>query len=384
MFYFDGRTWLRMLRLSRREAPKARRAIRVALLGVVPLVATVNAVCFALDNVLFPGLRRVQVRTPVFIVGHARSGTTLLHRLMCTDGDRFSYFLFYEMFFPSVLQKKALRAVGRLDRRLGGRLERRLRAWDERQFAATEDQHAMGLFKPEEDDFVYTLSCASGFWIVLVPYMEELDFYAVDEWPERRRRRHMRFYEECVRRQLYVNGPDKVHLSKNPTFSGRVASLVETFPDARIVVNVRNPYETIPSLLKLLQSSWRARGWDDARMAGSLRALADQSFHTYRYPLEVLERHPEVPQAVVDYRDLTADPKGTVEAVYKQLGLPVSHEYAATLTAQQGREAGHEGGAGTRYSLDEFGLRKDEIRTRLDDLFRRFGWDDDAQEASDA
>ena len=230
--YFDVRTWFRMLRLSRREEPRARRAIRFALLVVVPLVATFNAVCLALDDVLFPGWRKVRVRTPVFIVGHARSGTTLLHRLMCMDGDRFSYFRLYEMFFPSVLQKKALRGVGRLDRRLGGPLERRLKAWDDRQFEATKDQHAMGLFKPEEDDFVYTLSCASGFWIVMVPYMDQLDFYFVDEWPDRRRRRHMRFYEQCVRRQLYINGPDKVHLSKNPTFSGRVESLIETFPDA--------------------------------------------------------------------------------------------------------------------------------------------------------
>jgi omega-hydroxy-beta-dihydromenaquinone-9 sulfotransferase len=377
LMYFDFRTWFRMLRLSRQEEPKARRTIRIALLVVVPLVATFNAVCFALDSILFPRLRDVKVRAPVFIVGHARSGTTLLHRLMCMDGDRFSYFLFYEMFFPSVLQKKMIRALGRLDRRVGGPLEKRLKAWDDRQFEATKDQHAMSLFKPEEDDFVYTLSCASGFWIVFLPYMDKLDFYSIDEWPARRRRRHMRHYEECVRRQLYLNGAGKVHLSKNPTFSGRVESLIEAFPDARIVVPVRNPYDTIPSLLKLLQSSWRARGWDDARMAGSLAALAEQSFHTYRYPLDVLERHPDTPQAVVDYRDLVADPKGTVEAVYKQLGLPVSPELTEALAARQSREAGHEGGAGTRYSLEEFGLRKDEIRTQLADLYARFGWDDE-------
>ena len=378
--YFDFRTYLRMLRLARREDASARRPLLFTLLVVVPVLATLNAACFALDNVLFPGLRRVRVRAPVFIVGHARSGTTLLHRLMCMDGERFSYFRFYELFFPSVLQKKAIRAVGRLDRRvLGGRIERRIEAWDERQFAATKDQHATGLFEPEEDDFVFTLSCASGFWIVFLPYMDKLDFYGVDEWPARRRRRLMRHYEECVRRQLYLNGADKVHLSKNPTFSGRVESLIEAFPDARIVVPVRNPSETIPSLLKLLQSSWRARGWDDARMAPSLRALAEQSFHTYRHPLEVLERHPATPQAVVDYRDLVADPKATVEAVYKQLGFPVSPALAEALAREQHHEAGHESGAGSRYSLAEFGLREDEIRHRLAPLYARFGWDEEEQ-----
>ena len=74
---------------------------------VVPSVATFHALCFFLDPILFPGLRRVEVRTPVFIVGHARSGTTLLHRLLSKDAARFSAFLLYELFFPSLLQKKA-------------------------------------------------------------------------------------------------------------------------------------------------------------------------------------------------------------------------------------------------------------------------------------
>ena len=90
--------------------------------------------------------------------------------------------------------------------------------------------------------------------------MGELDFYYVDERSPRARRRLMRFYKECVRRQLYLNGPAGSHLSKNPTFSGRVESLIETFPDARIVVLMRDPRETIPSLLKLLQTDVARRG----------------------------------------------------------------------------------------------------------------------------
>jgi len=67
----------------------------------------------------------------------------------------------------------------------------------------------------------------------------------------------MNFYKECVRRQLYMNGGERIHLSKNPTFCGRVESLLEVFPDARFVVLYRNPQETIPSLLKLMKFSWK-------------------------------------------------------------------------------------------------------------------------------
>ena len=82
IFYFDFATYFRMLRLAWRERPASRRRLLFRLLVKVPLVALFHAVCFFLDGIFFPGLRKVEVRSPVFIVGHARSGTTLLHRLM--------------------------------------------------------------------------------------------------------------------------------------------------------------------------------------------------------------------------------------------------------------------------------------------------------------
>jgi hypothetical protein len=365
-----------MLRLAWREGnPRNRRKLLVTLWLWVPLVASLHAICFFLDPILFPRLRRVTVQAPIFIVGHARSGTTLLHRLLSKDGDRFSAFLLYELFLPSLLEKKALRALAAADARwFGGFFERHARAWEARKFGKTQDVHAMGLTQPEEDDGIYTYSCASGSWIVRLPYLGALDFYHVDERPPRERRRMLRFYHECVRRQLLLNGPEKIHLSKNPTFSGRIESLIEEFPDARFVIPFRHPYETIPSLLKLLQLAWRMRKWSDAEMQRSLRVLAEQSFHTYTYPLEVLERHPETPRAIVDYRALVAEPRRTVEAIYAQLGLSMTPSYAAALAVEEEKARRHE--TSHAYGLGEFGLRADEIHARLAPLFERFHWED--------
>jgi hypothetical protein len=314
----------------------------------------------------------VEVRTPVFVVGHARSGTTLLHRLLSADTGRFSVFLYWELFFPSLLQKKVIRWLIACDRRLGGRIATRVEAWEERTFGPMRHIHPMGLTMPEEDDFLLTYSCASGYWIVLLPYMGELDFYHVDAMPAAKRRRLMRFYAECVRRQLYLNGVDKIHLSKNPIFSGRVASLIETFPDARIVVCMRDPGETIPSLLKLMQTGWARRRWDDARMQRSLRVLAEQSFHTYRHPLHVLRRHPATPHAIVDYRDLVAQPNVVVHEVYDRLGFTPSAELERALALQEGRSGARE--SKHHYSLEEFGLERGVIETELADLYAAFGW----------
>jgi hypothetical protein len=376
LFYFEFRTWVKLLRLALREKnARNRRRLLFQLLVLIPVANAIHAVCFALDPILFPGLRRVEVRKPVFVIGHARSGTTLLHRLMCKDDERFSAFLFYELYLPSLLEKKLVRLGARLDRRfLGGALERRVKAWEDRKFGPTRHIHYQSLTIPEEDDVVLWWSCASGFWIVALPYMGELDFYYVDRRPARQRRRLMRFYKECIRRQLYLNGPGKHHLSKNPTYNGRVESLIEAFPDACIVVPYRHPYETIPSLLKLLKTSWKMRKWTDAEMQRSLHILAEQSYDTYLYPLEVLSKHPETPRAIVDYAGLVAHPKQVVERVYRELGFEPTPGFLRVLEAEERKSRSHE--TAHRYSLEEFGLKEDEIRVRLADLFERFGWDD--------
>ena len=383
LFHFDFANYAKMIRLAWNEKnPMARRYYLAVLFFAVPIVSTFHAICFFLDGILFPGLHKIEVESPVFVLGHARSGTTLVHRLMSEDEGRFSSFMMYELYFPSLLQKKVIRAVAAFDRRfLGNRLTKRVEAWEEKRYAKMKGMHEMGLTIPEEDDMVFYYSCASGFWISKMPYMGDLDFYYVDQWPERRRRRLMRFYKDCIRRQLYLNGTDKIHLSKNPIFAGRVESLIKEFPGARFVVPVRNPYETIPSLLKLVSSGWRRLRWDPERVAQCLHILAEQSFHTYHYPLEVLGRHPETPSAIIDYRSLTADPGATVERIYEQLGFPLSDAYREALAAKEKRARKY--ASTNSYSLEEFGLEADTIRTELASLFDDFGWDETDDLAAD-
>ncbi len=376
-FFFDFENYFKMVRLAWNEKVRRARYYYLAvLLLCTPVIAVFHAICFFLDGLVFPALKKVEVREPIFMVGHARSGTTFTHRLLCKDSDRFSSFRLYELYFPSLIQKKIIRATGRLDERwLRGFLTGRIRAWEERRYGPGRHMHSMGLTEPEEDDILFYWSMASGMWITKMPYMGDLDFYHMNDWPERKRRKYNDFYRECVKRQLYLNGPEKIHLSKNPMYSGRVASLIEDFPDARFIVNVRNPYETIPSMLSLVRSNWKQLGWDDDRQKRSLQILADQSWHTYHHPLDTLEANPQIRCAVVDYRDLTADPAATIRRIYRELDLSISDEYFAELA-----------GAGKRardrkprhvYSLSQFGLEADAIHAELATLFERFRWDEE-------
>ncbi|HLS81222.1 MAG TPA: sulfotransferase [Steroidobacter sp.] len=378
LFYFDFAAWLKLIRLaSAVPSERQRRGLRRLLLLTIPLRALTHSICFFLDGVLFPGLWRVKVKAPIFVIGHARSGTTLAHRLMCMD-QRMSAFKYWELRLPSLLEKKIVHALAWLDSHVfGRRIERRLAAWEERKFGAVKQIHKMGLNVPEEDDLIFYDSCASGFWMTKLPFMGDLDFFHLDRRAPRSRKRLMRFYRECVRRQLYLNGGEKIHLSKNPTWCGRVESLLEIFPDARFVILYRNPYETIPSLLKLLHVSWKHAGnIDAAKIAESTRAMTDLSYEHYLYPLEALARRPETPVASIDYRELISDPKGAIERAYVEIGLEMTDQFRAALQREQERARRHE--TEHRYSLAEFGLDDREIRTRLGSLFERFGWDADA------
>lgn len=340
----------------------------------LPTLAAFNALCLALDRVLFGRFARNEVSQPVFIVGHARSGTTLIHELLAAD-EQFSWFMTYELILPALVQKKLVRWLGRMDReRLGGRYEARLRAWQDRAFAAGRQMHPMDLMGPEEDEFVLAPTLYTGTVGVVFPNLDDLQPYSrFDELLDAgTRRRVMAFYRACVQRQLALNGPQKTHLSKNPMFSNKVRSLIETFPDARFVVMVRNPYETIPSVQKMMLRNYKASGTDRAQIEAALAIVGENSIAMYLQPFEVLAEHPETRWTAVPYELLTTDPAAAMRKVYADLGIPVgeSSERAMKSAAAHARayKPAHD------YSLAEFGLSPSEIHAKLAPLFARFGW----------
>jgi len=372
--YFDVESYWRVLRhVWSLKAWPGRGRMLFRLLVLVPLGSGFHAACFMLDYLLFPRLWRQQVEKPVFIVGHARSGSTLLHRLLAADGETFSYFLYWETFFPSLLQKKAIRAFGRIDARwLGGAIRRRLEAWDDKTFGKYRHIHDTSLWNSEEDQFVMRAAFVTQQWALDIPMLDILDLFHVDQMPARKKRRWLHHYRECVKRQLLLNGGNRIHLSKNPMMSGWVEALLSTFPDARIAVVMRDPRQCIPSVLKLVELSWRGKGWRREDYAASLRALTEVSFDTFRHPREVLARNPGTPQVVVDYRELTAQPRATVLGVYRNFDLPVSAAFDAYLAAQEQKERGHS--THFEYSIDDFEISRERIERELGDFFDDYGW----------
>ena len=382
---FNFRHFVRLFRRAFREATTARRRkVLWVLFFAVPLIAGLNALCLALDRIFFPGFARVEVRAPVFIIGHARSGTTLLHELLAAD-DQFNWFMAYELFLPSLLQKKLVRALGRFDRdRLGGRYESRLRAWQDRVFAAGRQMHPMDLMGPEEDEFLLALTLYSGTAGVVFPNLDDLQPYSrFDEMLDApTRHRVMAFYRACVQRQLVLNGTLKTHLSKNPMFSSKVESLIELFPDARFAVLVRNPFETIPSIQKMMVRNYKASGSDRAQIEAALAIVGENSIAHYVYPFEVFAKHPETRWTAIPYELLTTNPAAAMRKTYEDLGIPITTSSEAAMARAAGHARAYK--PAHDYSLAEFGLTPTQIREQLAPLFVRFAWPEPADAATPA
>lgn len=343
------------------------------LLVLVPLTTAVHALCFALDYVFYPALWRQQVKAPVFIVGHARSGTTLMHRLMAADGERFSYFYYWETFFPALTQRAIIRGIGWMDRTLFGRaIQRRLEAWDEKTFGPTRHIHNQGLWIPEEDQFVMKASFVTQQWALDLPLMDEIDLFHIEALSAKRKQRWMQFYKACVKRQLLFNGGDKTHLSKNPLMCGWVNAIIETFPDARIVVMVRDPMQCIPSTLRLVEINWKGKKWRKEQYDGAQKALTQIAFDSFKLPVQVLAQRPETPHYFVDYRDLVSSPKQTVQSIYSALEISMSEDYADYLTGQEEKEKKHS--SHYRYNIDDYAVTPAEIEAELEDFYQQYQW----------
>lgn len=372
--YFDFAYYFKVLGFTWSQKQwRGRHRTLFKLLVIVPLVTLFHSVCFLLDYLFFPALWRQRVQQPIFIVGHARSGTTLMHRLVAADGERFSYFLYWEMFFPALTQKKAIKMLGWLDRKLlGAALYKRLQAWDEKTFAPYRHIHDMSLWNPEEDQFVMNGAFVTQQWAIDLPLMHEIDIFHIDQLSEQRRRRWMGFYKACVKRQLLLHGGNKIHLSKNPVMCGWVNAILDTFPDARIVVMVRDPIQCIPSTLALVETSWKHKGWSREQYLPAQRALTDISFESFELPRQALAAHPQTPQCRVDYRKLTGAPRQTVQALYKIFGLEMSEAYLAYLEQYQEQQKGRS--SQFSYSIDDYEITPLEIETRLDDFYQQYHW----------
>jgi len=349
-----------------------------ALIVFVPaflLLQALHWIGLLLDEVLFRGYRDVEVTEPLFVVGLPRSGTSFVQRALADD-DRFTTLRLWELLLaPSVTERKAWLALGTVDGWLGRPLGRLVRAFEGVAFRWMDEVHPVSLDAPEEDYFLLLPIFACFLLVVPFPYHSALwKLTRFDRLPAAERSSILAFYGACVQRHLYVVGPEKRLLSKNPSFTSMVGSLARAFPDARFLCCVRDPLRAVPSLLSSMRTGAAIFGWDPAdpplrdRFVEMMEGYADHAVAT-------LDELPEDRRAFLPLGRLREDLEGRVSALYRRFGWELPDAFRDALRRRAERARSHRSRHG--YSLDEFGLEPGDLSSRFRPLLRRFeeeGW----------
>ena len=341
------------------------RLLLVVLTPLFILMQLLTWLFWLLDEILFPQYRDVQIKSPLFVIGPPRTGTTFMHHVLAADEETTTFRLWECLFGVTICGRKLCRGLARLDR-YTGRLVSRLAARVSRGLQSSmDDVHPLGLDEPEED-FLLFLPLATCF-LIAVPFPEPRWLFAFSRFdedvPPRDRKRYMRWYRQCIQKHLYVNGSDKRFLSKNASFAGTVNSILEEFDDAKIISTWRDPLESVPSQLSSLRPGLDALGFtrfDD----GFRDALLEQMVFYYAHLAAAEKKHPDS-VARIDNLAMREALQDSVQGAFTQLGLDVSDSLQAELARRS--EAARRHRSGHQYSLEEFGLDGELIRSRFDD-----------------
>jgi hypothetical protein len=250
----------------------------------------------------------VQVKPPLFILGHWRTGTTHLHNLLAVD-SRFAYPTIYQVFNPHTFL--TTEAAGS---RLTGFLLPSRRP---------QDDIRLTLHDPQEDEYALMvltfLSPCTG-W-ALPRAAEEYDRYLTfRDVPTRTVRRWQHALLGFLKKLTFKY--NKPLLLKSPPHTARIRLLLELFPDARFVHIHRNPYAVYQSTRHLIDTALPFY----YLQRPDLRHVEEMILRRYAvlYDAFFADRGLIPPGQFheVGYEDLEADPLGEMERLYERLNLP--------------------------------------------------------------
>jgi len=252
----------------------------------------------------------VEVEAPVFVIGHHRSGTTHLWKLLATD-DRFSYPSLTETLFPHTFL-----TFEPIAQALAKKFSPQHRPQDDVQVAAD---------SPLGEEWAL---CTSTF---LSPHMarhfpqerEQFKKYlTMRNAPPAERTQWKRDFDRFARKLLARHGRRSTPLFKAPHHTARLPLLLDLYPDARFVHIYRNPLRVYKSTMRMEKEalpfcsyqSWDADDLEDF-VLWRYRTLYDAFF-------EDVGRVPDEQLAEVRFEDLVDDRVGAVEHIYEELSLP--------------------------------------------------------------
>jgi NADPH:quinone reductase-like Zn-dependent oxidoreductase/acyl carrier protein/short-subunit dehydrogenase len=292
---------------------------------------------------------------PIFIIGHWRSGTTHLHRLLSQD-PQFGFVTLLQAMFPldfiTAFHRLLLAAF------LPGR--RPMDAIPLSPDLPEEEELAMSSWAPCSFFHAFFFPRAGRQIYRKAVHFEGAGQEEVEEW--------WSAYAAFLKKVQFAQ-PGRHLLLKNPANTARLSALRARFPGAKFIHIHRHPEEVFASTLFLhrqLQRVWALQEDDDERLRETVLTNYADLMNAYFEQSRGLSEHELIE---IRLEDLEANPLATLESIYRQLELPgfaaASPHFAAYLEK-----------AGT-FEKNRLGLTPDErnaVRTTLASVFERWGY----------
>jgi len=281
--------------------------IHVALIAT--LLAPISSLLGCLQRFVYGfRARRLQLEDPIFVVGHWRSGTTLLHEFLSCD-PRFGYPTTLQCFVPApfLLVEPICKTI------LSIFLPKR----------RPMDQMDLGWDTPQEDEFAMASLGAGSIYLEFTlsgsgPIFDET--LEMDLMSESRRRRWFRLFDRFLRHVALRQGCSRLIL-KSPPHTARIRHLLKYYPNAQFVHISRDPERVLRSTRHLWQTLSDHHGLqrqDPSQEQRRVNGFFERMYGKYFADRELLGSKQ---LAEIRYEDLVHDPVATMAQIYDQLGL---------------------------------------------------------------
>jgi hypothetical protein len=293
---------------------------------------------------------------PLFVLGHWRSGTTLLHELFTLD-PQFTYPNMFQVLFPGhfLFTERWITA---------------LTAWAVPKTRPMDKMSAHWKMPQEDELALLTRTFVSPYMMLAFQGQRERygRFFDLTEITPEERDLWIREFRLFLKK-LTVR-ENKPIVLKSPSHTYRVPLLLELFPQARFVYIYRDPYAVYSSSLHLRRTIFAENALGEPNYEG----LEDDMMLTYEKCIDRYESTkalvPPGQLSEVRFEDLEADPVGEMRRIYRELNLP---GWDAAEPALQSRMPAHASYRKNKFSLDPVTTRK--IYDRWERSFALYGYD---------
>ena len=323
-----------------------------------------NRLSIELDRRRFPGIADEEIKQPIFIIGFARSGTTLLHSLMAED-PAVQAPRSWHSHSPSPPPGAGPVCAGRM-----AKATRNVEAWMDfapgvMQMHPYNDQGALQLIEDEE---LFCLDFRNAYPTILfrIPTLDVMDINFGDTEGT------FRFHRPVLQHFQWNTGKTR-WVCKQPSAQQNLEALLRVYPDALCVWAHRPLSEIYASNIAIRAATYdaingRANDWSSQAMerARKLKAGVDRIMNN------ALIDDPRIVH--VKFHELAADPVGTIKNIYRRGNMEVSTEFESGIRAWLDNPENRADRYGRyNYSYEAFGLDKAWIRELFADYSEYFG-----------